>query len=103
MGDVYSNNSELRLASIGEDDNALICKTDKEDCCDVPPQRFGEFYYPNGVQVQINRFRHGFYRTRGYQEIYLNKRVGINSPAGVFRCEIPDSSGAIQKIFITLK
>lgn len=103
MGEVYSNNSELRLAGIGEGDNALICKTDKKDCCDTPPQRLGEFYYPNGVQVPIDTFRQGFYRTRGSQEIYLNKRVGISTPVGVFQCEIPDSSGAIQKIFITLK
>lgn len=102
MGRIYANNSQLSLSSIGEGDDALICKTDNEDCCDTPPNRLGEFYYPNGIKVPINKFQRGFYRNRGYQEVYLNKRGGITTPVGVFRCEIPDSDGISQNIYITI-
>ena len=102
MNRTYGNNSELQLVSVGEGERALTCKTDKTDCCDTPPNRLGDFYYPNGVQVPINKLRHGFYRSRGDGEVYLNKRNGIMFPTGVFRCEIPDSSGTTQKIYIRL-
>ena len=67
-GRTYANNSNLSLASIGEDQNALICKTDKEDCCGTPPNRVGEFYYHSGVRVPIRKLGQAFYRTRGHQE-----------------------------------
>ena len=101
-GQSYANNSNLSLTSIGKDQDALICKTDKEDCCATPPNRVGEFYYPGGVQVPIRKLGGAFYRTRGNQEIYLNRRAGFNSPSGVFRCDIPNSSGMMQTIYITL-
>jgi hypothetical protein len=98
----YANNSNLSLASIGEDEDALVCKTDKEDCCGTPPNRVGEFYYPGGVQVPVQKLGQAFYRTRGQQEIYLNRRAGFNYPSGVFCCEIPNSAGVMQSICITL-
>ena len=53
IGMVLSNNSVAPLLDVGEDENGLFCKTDREECCGTPPNRFGEFYYPNGVQVPI--------------------------------------------------
>ena len=102
MGQIYANNSVLSLSSVGEGDSALICRTNNSECCDTPPNRYGDFYYPSGTKVPINKFRHGFYRNRGYQEVYLNKRSGITTPVGVFRCQIPDSNGSMQNIYITL-
>ena len=101
-GNVYLNNSAIPLANIGEGTNALFCKTDKVDCCGMRPNRFGQFYYPNGVQVPINIHRHGFYRNRGEQLIRLNRRQGITSPTGSFRCEIPNADDVMVKIYITL-
>ena len=101
-GNVYLNNSAIPLANIGEGTNALFCKTDKVDCCGTRPNRFGQFYYPNGVQVPIKIHRHGFYRNRGDQFIRLNRRGGITSPTGTFRCEIPNADDVIVKIYITL-
>ena len=77
-GRTYANNSNLSLASIGDQD-ALICKTDKEDCCGTPPTQIGEFYYPSGVRVPIRKLGQAFYHTRGHQEIYLNRRAGFIS------------------------
>ena len=101
-GKVYRNNSVISLTKVGEGDNALYCKTDKKECCGMVPNRFGEFYYPNGVRVPIAREQQGFYRNRGDQIIRLNRREGIISPTGTYRCEIPNADDEIIKIYITL-
>ena len=102
-GQIYGNNSIVSVASIGEgEENALICRTDRIDCCGTVPNRYGQFYYPNGIQVPINNGGQGFYRNRGDQVIRLNRREGVASPTGKFRCEIPDASGENQNIYITL-
>ena len=99
---VYLNNSVIPLRDIGEGDNALLCKTDRTNCCGTRPNRFGEFYYPNGVAVPIASRQQGFYRNRGEQLIRLNRRSIATSPTGKYRCAIPGVDGEIQSIFITL-
>ena len=101
-GKVYQNNSAAPLTEVGEGDNALLCKTDKEECCGTVPNRFGEFYYPSGIQVPIARQQQGFYRNRGNQIIRLNRREGITSPTGPYRCEIPNADDMMVTIYITL-
>ena len=100
-GRIYHNNSALKMLDFGERDDALLCKTTMEMCC-RNPNRIGHFYYPNGVQVPINARGQGFYRNRGDRMIRLNRRENINSPTGTFRCAIPDASGEMQNIYITL-
>jgi hypothetical protein len=34
--------------------------------------------------------------------IRLHRRENIHSPTGTFRCEIPDASGEMKNIYITL-
>ena len=101
-GQPLGNNSVITLADVGEIGDALICSTNLTNCCGTVPNRFGQFYYPNGLAVPINSQRQGFYRDRGYQEIRLHRRAGVTSPTGRFRCEIPDSNMILQNIFITL-
>ena len=101
-GEVLANNSAINMADIGTGESALLCKTDKVSCCGTPPDRAGEFYYPNGVQVPVRSTGEEFYRDRRAQRIRLNQRQGTNLPTGVFRCEIPDASDVKQKLFITL-
>ena len=89
---------------IGEGDSALICKTNKVECCGTRPNRYGEFYYPNRARVPIISRAGGaeLYRDHGNQLIRLNRRSGVVSPLGKYRCEIPDDDDIMQKIFITL-
>lgn len=101
-GERYDNNSVVSIHAIGEGSNALLCKTNKQDCCGTVPNRFGEFYYPNGTRVSIYISGDGFYRNRGNQVIRLNRRDGVSSPAGRYSCGVPDASGVTQKIFINV-
>ena len=89
---------------IGEGDSALVCKTNKVECCGTRPNRYGEFYYPNGERVPVVGLAGGteLYRNRGNQLIRLNRRRGVVSSRGKYRCEIPDDGDVMQKIFITL-
>ena len=93
----------MSLADVGEEEgNALTCRTDNVDCCGSIPNRFGQFYYPSGLQVPVNSAGQGFFRNRGDQLIRLNRREGTTSPSGEYRCEIPDARGETQNIYITL-
>ena len=102
-GQFFGNNSLVSMDRVGEgEDGALICRTDRTDCCGAIPNRFGQFYYPNGDQVPIKSAGHSFYRNRGDQLIRLNRRERATSPTGRYRCEIPDASGEIRNLYITL-
>ena len=101
-GKVYPNNSVIPLLEVGEDNSALLCKTDLTACCETPPNRLGEFYCPNDVIVPVRKLEQGFYRNRGSQEVRLNRREGVIFPTGEFRCEIPDASETIQILYVHL-
>ena len=99
-GQFHASGSSLSLSSIGEGEGALLCVTDGT-CC-TPPNRAGEFYYPDNTPVHTEGSGDDLYRDRGEQMIRLHRRNGATSPTGTYKCEIPDSSGDSQEIFITL-
>ena len=102
-GQRIPNNGKVSLALVGEQENAILCKTDKQDCCGLPVEnRRGEFYYPNGNRVPIEANGAGFYRGRHDQLIRLSKRSGVTSPKGTFRCWIPDVNDKWHSIYINL-
>ena len=96
----YSNNIQLFIGDIGEfsTGSAILCTTNRSPCCSTPPNRFGEWHYPNGSMVPNNAAGEDFYRSRGNnQTIYLNRRNNARSPGGSFCCVIPDSNGMIHR------
>ena len=104
-GKIYINNSHLSHSEIGEGTDALLCRTNHLHCCRKTPQSSGGFYYPSGAAVQTlsHDSEHSFYHGRGDQQFNLNRREGVEShEIGRYRCEIPDLSGVLQSIFITL-
>ena len=99
-GITYPNGSTVLRDDIGEGANALLCTTDRDDCCNGFFSRAGEFYFPNGSQVPVqgNVGSSGYYRSRGIQLIRLNRQSnGIL--VGQFRCEIPSSIGANSVLY----
>ena len=72
IGMNYTNNSVINIADISEGENALLRKTNNESCCGTPPNRDGQFYYPDGRIVPIEGAGQGFYRDRSLQQIRLN-------------------------------
>ena len=102
-GQTYLNNSIVAINDIGEGDNALLCVTDKLDCCKLPNGPYqGEFYYPNNTLVRNRHGRHSLYRNRGPQVVRLNRRSNTHSPTGIYKCEIPDFTGWNRSIYIII-
>ena len=102
-GHLYDNNSIVTLTDIGEDDNALLCITNRYNCCRGAHLKLiqRDWYYPNGSNVRIKNNGDDFYRNRGPSVVRLNRRNNVTSPSGIYRCEIPgDGSDTVLHIGI---
>ena len=99
---VLTNNSYINREGIGEDvNNSLRCVTDYSDCCAGAGSDVGNWFDRNGNEVhQGADGATDLYVTRGEGVIYLNRITGRVS--GMWRCEIPDSGGMMQSIYIYL-
>ena len=85
-------------------DQALLCVTDLEDCCDAPRTVQGDWYYPNGTVVPLGEKggRATFRSNRGpnevidgrqfYGSIRLFRRWGNPQEKGRYRCELPSAA-----------
>lgn len=101
QGQRLSNFGQVPLSLVGELDNAVHCKTYKQDCCGLPVEnRIGEFYFPNGTRVPIQNAGYGFYRNRDDQVVRLNRKRNVTAPKGIFTCEIPDEVDKLRTISI---
>ena len=110
-GESIPINGAIDINRIGDGftgEGALVCHTDDySTCCrgvDNPPNGVGrgEWYLP-GETVAIpppTDTGANFYRSRGTSVLRLNRR-NINppttTPTGVYRCEIPTTSGLVNK------
>ena len=98
-GITYQNNSVVILEDIGEgDDDVLLCITNQTACCRPPFTYSGNWFFPNGTRVPSTGRQWEFYRTRGQMVVRMNRRRG--GVEGIYRCEIPDTFGFIQTLYI---
>ena len=99
----YPNNSIILFDDIGEAANALLCTTDRVECCSGSSfGGGGRWYFPNGSEAVSGFLDGSIYRNRGPQIVRLNRRNDAQSPNGIYRCEIPDARGNTQKLFVTI-
>ena len=99
----YQNNSLVTLEDIGEDGDALLCKTDLTACCRSPytgasGPGIGEWFFPNGTEVRGTGKEWNLYRSRKNMSVLLSRRR--DGEDGIYRCEIPDSTNVMQTIYI---
>ena len=93
----------MDVDDIGEGNAALLCHTNKTDCCKNSMIRVGEWYYPNGTLVGIRKIMGTeFYRDRHTQVVRLNHRQGIFVLRGHFSCEVPDANDVNQIVFANI-
>ena len=64
----------------------------------------GRFFYPDGsaVQAQASSSSQSFYVTQNQGSISLSRQDGDLPPLGSYRCEIPDSRGNSQNLYIRI-
>ena len=98
-GNVLKKNSFVLRGSIGEGQgNSLHCVTDNSECCSNGQ---GNWYDERGDEVhQGSDGDSDPYVTRGQGVVYLNRRTG--GSVGLWRCDIPDSHGVQQSLYIYL-
>ena len=84
-------------------DEALLCVTDLEDCCDHPRTVRGDWYYPDRRKIELNpKASITFRANRGpneiingrqfYGSVRLFRRWSNPSERGRFRCELPSAA-----------
>ena len=106
-GVTIPNDGYVLVSDIGFGDSRLLCNTDRSGCCrssDGLAQ--GHWYLPDppGDRVLIRGTRttgNYFYRDRFTGQVRLN-RVGSPSDRGRFRCEIPNTDGALVDLYVNI-
>ena len=98
--DVLKNNSYIFRGNISEGQNdSLHGVTDNSDCCNNGQ---GNWYDVTGGEVQQGPDGDSnLYVTRGDGVVYLNHK-DKGGQSGMWRCDIPDSNGVQQSIYIYL-
>ena len=89
-----SNNSYIYYHDI-RDGDSLKCVTDNVNCCNSSIA--GVWRDESGVPVYAC-----LYVTRGDGVISLHRKIGCTSDhtSGLWRCDIPDSSGEMQSLYV---
>ncbi len=85
-------------------DNALHCITDRMECCRVADGRAsGEWYQPGQTmpvggsgKIAITNFS----RNRNPSAVLLNRRNAATGPTGLYQCDVADSRGANQSLYV---
>ena len=94
------NNSYIYYYDIRDGDSSLRCVTDKVTCCNSSTvggwrDEQGEPVYEGADGTSC------VYVTRGYGVISLHRKWGCSDhTSGLWRCDIPDSSGEMQSLYI---
>ena len=104
------NNTVVLISDIGDADNQLVCTTELGPCCAYAPNRFGDWYFPNGSAVRIDGFGDSFYRTRRNAGsggtvlggVLLHRRYGAMNSTGIYHCIIPDANSMDQILYVGL-
>ena len=103
---LYPNNSIVTVNDIGIKNfngPALYCLTPSTECCETPSEAnvTREWYLPDGRQLSSADTI--FTREQVSSAVSLYRiRDGGTSPTGVFRCDVPDSSGSSRNIYVGL-
>ena len=94
-----SNNSFIWYLDIGDKDFAMKCMTDNITCCN--DSSAGNWTDVKGTPVAEIDDDNCLYVTRGDGVISLKRKSGCRDhTSGLWRCDIPDSSGEMQSLYI---
>ena len=97
----YANNTAILITEVGEDSNAVLCRTDLTTCCNGTSAeiRKGNWKYPNDTLVTN---KGDIYRDRRIMVVRLNRRENVITPAGKYCCEVPTIDNPSSNACITL-
>ena len=95
------------------DAHALLCHTDKSDCCHTVQtlhgdRPLGDWHFPNGTRVDsftlsLNHGHDGRYFARNRDLSVIRLYIsGTPVERGRFRCEIPDANDVTQTLYANI-
>ena len=87
----------MNLKDIGVEDEALLCKTNLNFCCNHR-NSLGNWFYPNGTRIPNQGNNWDFYRGRGSMVVRMNRKEG--GVDGIYHCKIRDAMNVSQTIYI---
>ena len=93
LGDRFVPNNSIITFSDIEDtsSNGLFCVTNYINCCRKKDgSSDGRWHFPDSTNVTLQSATRFTYMVRGPSKVVLRRVSGSsNSPAGIYRCEIP--------------
>ena len=96
LGNTEANNSFIDFDSVFLHGGALMCQTNARNCC--IDSSIGGWRDVEGDPVYEGTTC--LYVTRGDGVIRLNRKSGCSDhTSGLWRCDIPDSSGEMQSLY----
>ena len=99
ISNALSNNSYIDYDKISDGGAAITCMTNNTICCNSSIGNWSDW---RGIPVQEGAdVDTCLYVTRGDREINLNRKRGCTDhTSGLWRCDIPDSSGEMQSLYV---
>ena len=95
------NNSFIWYPDIGDGDTSLNCVTDNEMCCNGSNVAGWRDERGRPFHQGVNGISCLYVTTGSDGVISLNRKLGCSDHTpGLWRCDIPDSSGEIQSLYI---
>ena len=96
MGKTLANHPYVDLSQVGNDgsgSNSVQCHTDLDTCCiSTYGSHRGDWYFPEGTRLPFSMDGGDIYEVREAQRVDLRRRNNANSPAGIYRCDIPTNA-----------
>ena len=94
MGQTLANNSYVDISQVGRPDvesgEGVQCITDLSTCCNSSQgSHRGDWYFPDGNRLPFPASDVDTYESRLSQGVDLRRNTNANSPAGIYRCDIP--------------
>ena len=84
-----ANNSYVDISQVGNV-GSIQCITDLATCCSgIQGQHRGDWYFPDGDRLPFAGDGDIIVETRYAQRVDLRRRSNVNSPTGIYRCDIP--------------
>ena len=93
----HANNSIVTRTDIGTGGAALNCTTTYSPCCSSENPDT-QWFLPDGSQV-VNNGGLPYYRNRDTGTVLLHRNPQ-GTTTGIFRCDILDASGVLQRMFV---
>ena len=100
---MIANEERVSLSELGEGDNrALLCITDKRDCCNSTTETQGRWNFPNDSIISTRAGGGDLYTSRGEGVVRLSRRNNATTPTGRYCCEVLNSSSIMTTTCVNL-